>query len=258
MTTAFHLQKGGVGKTTLSTSVAYETSRYVKTVLIDADPQGNSSTWLAHGKDFKYELADVLYGKISPDKTLVQITTNLFLLPTFSLEGELKLYGENQLSREPFVFIDLVETLEGLGFKVIIFDLSPGMSQLERSALMSTSEVIVPMMPDVFSLDGLEIFTNELVNIEKGFKKKIRHNRIVINGLDRRISQHKEIHSRALKTAYETFTVGQDPVFRKAQAEHIPAQEIPGKDRMKIEVKTELERLASIIVEGNNGNQKAG
>lgn len=246
---AFHLQKGGVGKTTLSTSVAYEAAKTHKTVLVDADPQGNSSTWLVTNS-IQHDLADVLYGRASPSETLVEITPKLSVLPTFSLDGELKLYGENQLSREPFIFSDLVDSLQELGFEVVIFDLSPGMSQLERSVLMSTTEVLVPMLPDVFSIDGLEIFTSELRKIEKGFRRGIQHNRIIINGLDRRIAQHKEIHARALKTTYETFTVGQDPVFRKAQALHVPAQEIEGRDQMKPAVRAELARLAAVITGG--------
>lgn len=245
----YHLQKGGVGKTTLSVSTAYSISKRYKTVLVDADPQGNSSNWLVDPKKVSYELADVLCERVSPDKAIVQVRDNLDMLPTFSLDGELKLYGENQLSREPFVFIDLCESLEELGYQGAVFDLSPGMSQLERCVLMATNEVVVPMMPDIFSLDGLETFSNEVRKIEKGFKRKITYNRLVINALNRSIKQHREIYQEALNTTYITYTVGQDPVFRKAQAEHVPAQEMDGKNKMKPEVREELNRLTAALME---------
>ena len=245
---AFHLQKGGVGKTTLSVSVAYALSENHKTVLIDADPQGNTSAWLADGLDVNYELADVLFGRVKLTDAIVKVG-ELALLPTFGVDGELKLYGENQLSREPFVFADLVEELAGADYEFAVFDLSPGMSQLERSVLMAVNEVIVPMLPDVFSLDGLETFASEIKKIEKGFRRPVKYSRIVVNGLNRAIGQHVEIHEAALKTTFETFTVGQDPVFRKAQALHVPAQLVDGRDRIKPETRDELDRLAAAIVE---------
>ena len=245
---AFHLQKGGVGKTTLSVSIAYALSNDRKTVLVDADPQGNSSAWLADGLDVSRELADVLYGRVKGADAVVHAGP-LDILPTFGVDGELKLFGENQLSREPFIFADLVDELSSAGYEFVVFDLSPGMSQLERSVLLAVNEVVVPMMPDVFSLDGLETFASEVQKIEKGFRRPVKYSRIVVNGLNRSIGQHLEIHESATKTTFETFTVGQDPVFRKAQALHIPAQLVNGRDRMKSETHEEIARLATAIME---------
>ena len=248
---AFHLQKGGVGKTTLSVGVAYALAQKAKTILIDADPQGNSSAWIADGLPVEYELADVLFGRMKLQNAIVE-TPNFDLLASFGIDGELKLYGENQLSREPFVFADLVEELAGAGYEAAVFDLSPGMSQLERSVLLAVDEVITPMMPDVFSLDGLETFSSELEKIEKGFRRQVKHTKLVVNGLNRSIGQHLEIHEAALKTIFDVFTVGQDPVFRKAQAAHIPAQAVDGADKMKSATRDELDRIATAITEVEN------
>jgi chromosome partitioning protein len=246
---AFHLQKGGVGKTTLSVSTAVSLADAGKrTVLIDLDPQGNSTSWLLGDRDAQSEAADVLYGRLEPSAVLLEIRAGLSLLPTFAIDGELKAYGENQLTREPFAFVGLLERLEVMGFEVAVMDLSPGMSLLERAVIAATDEVIIPMTPDVFALDGLEVFRDEVGKIEKAYRRTLTYRRLVINALNRAIGQHEEIYNVAKASAdYETFTIGQDPVFRKAQADHKPAQDVGGHDRMKGQTRDELSRLALAI-----------
>jgi len=248
---AFHLQKGGVGKTTLSVSVAVAMAEAGKnTVLLDLDPQGNTSSWLLGDRDVQTEAADVLFGRVEPVTALVEIRPRLSLLPSFAIDGELKAFGENQLTREPFAFVGLLERLALLGFDTALMDLSPGMSLLERAVIASTDEVVIPMIPDVFSLDGLEIFRDEVHKIEKGYRKTLTYRRLVINALNRAIGQHIEIYEIAKKSPdYDTFTIGQDPVFRKAQAEHKPAQDLGGRDQMKPDTREELSRLAAAILE---------
>lgn len=79
---AFHIQKGGVGKTTLSGNIARLLSQNQKVAIIDCDPQGNTSSWFLKEAP-AHELADVLQGSIEVRDALVDITENLSILPTF-------------------------------------------------------------------------------------------------------------------------------------------------------------------------------
>jgi len=249
MTTAFHLQKGGVGKTSLSGTVATECSQKAKTILLDCDPQGNASSWLAlHAP--RWELASVLLGKVEiPEAITPSVVTGLDLLPTFGLDGELKLYGESQLSNEPFIFCDLIDELKTLGYEYVILDLSPGMGRLERAVLISADEVITPMTPEAFSLDGIEIFRAELEKTSKAMRRGPQHKKIVINAFDERIGQHIAIADNARKglSNFELFTIPVDPAFRKAQASHLALQALQKKDAAKAVTLAEIRRIGDAI-----------
>ena len=123
-TIAFHLQKGGVGKTTISGTLACQSALDgFRTLLIDVDPQGNASSWFLR-KTPKYELADVVQGRCYIKDALVPVeqVPNLYLLPTFGIGGVLKNYSETKLAEEPFVLQDLVNELSK-DFDHIILDL---------------------------------------------------------------------------------------------------------------------------------------
>lgn len=216
-TIAFHLQKGGVGKTTLSGTIAYELSLKGKTLLIDCDPQGDASSWFL--SEAQYDLSDVLTGKVSVDNAIITIAENFHILPTFGIDGDLKLYGETKLNDEPFVFCDLFEEIEKLGYEYVIVDLSPGMGRLEKAILTACDKVITPMTPEHFSLNGITIFSSELVKIKKTMRRAAKHIAVVINAFDARIKQHCEISEAASVFNFPFITIPVDPVFRKSQRE---------------------------------------
>jgi len=248
-TIAFHLQKGGVGKTSLSVSVAVELAAKGRTVLLDVDPQGNASSWLLTAAP-RYELAAVLYGRA----TLAEAVTatgvpGLDIVPTFGIGGELKTYGENQLANEPFIFCDLVEELARLGYAFAVFDLSPGMGRQERAAIISADEIITPMTPEAFSLDGLEIFADELNKAKKAMRRGPEHRRIIVNAYNETIGQHNEILAKAeakLK-GYALHVAPVDPAYRKAQAANIPIQSLKGKDAPKPSTLSTLAAIAGAV-----------
>lgn len=224
-TIAFHLQKGGVGKTTISGTLACQSALAgVPTLLVDLDPQGNASSWFL-SETPKWELADVVQGKCFVHDAIVPVKNipNLFILPTFGIGGTLKLYSETKLADEPFVIQDLIQEFKGK-FDHVILDLSPGLGRLEKSALIASDEVITPMTPEAFSLDGLEIFIDELAKLKKNFRSPIVHKKVVINSYDERIKQHRIIYRSAKKGNFRIYQIPVDPVFRKSQELKIAPQ----------------------------------
>ena len=224
-TISFHLQKGGVGKTTISGTLACESALSgIKTLLIDVDPQGNSSSWFLK-KSPKYELADVLQGKCFFHEAILPVenVADLYILPTFGIGGTLKNYSETKLADEPYVIQDLINEVSK-EYEHIILDLSPGLGRLEKSALIASDEVITPMTPEIFSLDGLEIFIEELKKIKKNLRSEVKHEKVIINSFDERIKQHNDIYHIASKGVFEIFRIPVDPIFRKSQELSIAPQ----------------------------------
>lgn len=247
---AFHLQKGGVGKTTVSGSLACQSAlNGFKTLLIDCDPQGNLSSWFLKDSP-SLELADVLQGRCFPNEAILEIEgiENLSILPTFGIGGTLKNYSETKLSDEPFVIQDLVNELSST-YDHIVLDLSPGLGRLERAALIACDEIITPMTPEVFSLDGLEIFIEELAKLKKNYKSPVKHKTIIINSYDERIKQHRDIYRVADESGrFSIFKIPVDPIFRKAQEANRIPQDYKVRGRgMKVLTQDSLNEITKAI-----------
>jgi chromosome partitioning protein len=242
--------KGGVGKTSISVSLAAEFTKYGKTILLDFDPQANATAWIApDSAGMKVELADLLQDKIEAETAIIPTDTpDLYLMPTFSIHGALKPFIESAGAQQVNKAVKkLITDLARFGFLYCVVDLSPAYGKLERAAIISASETITPILADRFSTDGLESMAASLKELRGIAEYPIaEYKRIVINGIDRRIKRHiliaTEIKAAARQTVY---TLPIDQVFFRAQATSQTIQKMGAKpDTLK-----ELTRLAQDIKE---------
>lgn len=215
-TVAFSIQKGGTGKTSLAGNVAYLTK--FKTLLIDGDPQGSVSSWFLTEAP-EYELADVLQGKATLSETMLELKDGLYLVPTFAIGGGLRAYSDMALDREPFIFQNLREEAESLGFEVVIYDLGPAAGRLERCVLLGCDEVVTPLTPEYFSVDGIEIFKQLLQEVQR-YRGEVQHRKIVLNLINRSFRRHVKYRDLVKGLEYEVFEVGQDAKLPEAQILH--------------------------------------
>ncbi len=242
------IQKGGVGKTTISVNLAAELAKDKRVVLIDADPQGNSTSSLVD--EFEHELADVLYGNIAVDKAVIKTNVeNLYLIPTAAIDekdnNQLKKYRANEAATNPFAFADITDALKEQGFDYCIFDTSPNFDAFEENIMTATDETLAVVMPDIFSQDGLQIFENNLQN----FKKRKRVNNpvfrtFVFNAVNLSTKMARDILFQLSTSELNYVTVPQDQNFRKAQGVRKTIQQFGAKnDTLKaFEKLTELTR----------------
>jgi cellulose biosynthesis protein BcsQ len=213
----FHIQKGGVGKTTISCTVAWGLARRGhKVVLIDCDPQGNTTSWV-YSQPFQFDIADVLYRGKSLNDALLCVTDTLSLLPVFSIEGELKNWSETKLAESPRAIEFLLSDLSEMGFEYAIMDCSPSFSLLEKAIVSATDEVINPLSPEFFSVDGIEIFVSILKQIELSNRRKICNDKIVLNMLNKSYAIHKSFAEDLKKLTYQIFVIPQDRKLAECQ-----------------------------------------
>ena len=241
---AFSIQKGGTGKTSIAGNVASLIARNNrKVLLIDSDPQGSLSSWFL-SKPPEHELSDVLQGKTLLRETIVELQAPLFILPTFGINGGLKAYADNQLEHEPFVFQELNQEAQSLDFHFVVYDLSPAIGRLERSVLLGCDEVVTPLSPEYFSIDGIEIFQDFLRQIRKGFRKDIHHEKIVLNLVNRSFRRHGIYRDKIRSLGYQVFEIGQDAKIPESQMMHISLVDYAPESK----VVPELTRLAQSLL----------
>lgn len=163
MTISVVNQKGGTGKTTTTINLAKALEMKGKSVLIiDLDPQGSLSYSLGVVEVDK-SLTEVLYGEVEIGEVIVK-REGLDVIPsTISLaDVELSLVdAENREGR-------LKELLAQLpGYDFILIDCPPSLSMLTVNALTTSDYVLIPMLMEVLSLQGLDLISETLQKIQK-------------------------------------------------------------------------------------------
>lgn len=222
----FGIQKGGTGKTSISVSVASQLAMDgYKTLFIDADPQGNATGWVL--KDLRHELADVLFSACPVTEAIHQTSIdNLSIMPTAGLGGDLRLFAETKANQKPFAVKQMLTQLAPLGFQYVIMDTSPAFSPLEKACFLASDEVIPVLQIDIFSTDGINIFTNFMQTLRADFETaKPAVNKIVLNAKDDRLPQQKALITEYQKNRAQLFLVPVDQAFKKSQGAGLFVQE---------------------------------
>ena len=253
-TYTFAIQKGGTGKTSVSVSVAVELAKIGRTILIDADPQGNTTDWM-NLPSLQYELSDVLSDKCTI-KDVIQPTQveNLFIIPTAGIDGGLRTYQETVAQKEQFKLAQLKNELANV-FDYCVIDTSPAFGALEESCFIASDEVINVLKLDRFSDDGLKTFKVNLDAMKKRYDNcygvsvngKPFLNKLILNENNNAIAQCRDLVAqyKALEpSGYKVFVIPTDTGFRKAQTTSVPVQAIAGAKKDTLE---SLEEIAQAL-----------
>jgi chromosome partitioning protein len=180
-------QKGGVAKTTTTVNLATAFAAVNKKILvIDLDPQGNSSTGFGISQQQRkntiyqvltnlIELKDAIISTDIPNLEIITSNTNLSA-------AELDL---TKLKDREYILMSLLEKIKIL-YDYIIIDCPPSLNLLTVNALVASDEVLIPMQCDFYSLEGLSHLLKTIEIIEKKLNPKIKIAGILFTMYDKR------------------------------------------------------------------------
>lgn len=191
-------QKGGVGKTTTCSAICGCLAQMGKRVLaVDLDPQGNLSFSLGVEADDSFTIYDVLKGNCELSDAIQQGGVCDVVPSNILLSGlELEMTG---VGREYVLSEQLGAVKDNYDF--IILDTPPALSVLTINAYTASDELVIPMLCEILSLQGIAQLKQTIFAVQRYYNKSLKVAGILLNKYNAHFMLTREVEELAAMIA---------------------------------------------------------